>query len=189
MTTPSDGPPPHLARHVLEAVAVWVGLMGLLFLACELVDRTWLSELPGDSRSDARLFRVLATSLTAAVVTAVWMLWRRIPSLQRSLGAHGGGGVPRGTHRAALAPWFLGLRRVALGVLTAIVAATTVGRHVPAASILPLWGGTAALLFFGSPYQFAGHGRAGTPDRERVGTRRWGAARNDSNQTRSAGST
>src|SRR5690606_29187050 len=116
------------------------------FLAYELVDRLWLSDLPPESREAAHLFRLLAMSLTATVVTAVWMLWRRIPSLQTSLGTPVE--VRRRHHQASLAQWFLGLRWVALVVLTVVVVVATVGQHVPTSSVVPLWGGTAALLSF-----------------------------------------
>lgn len=160
----SDRQPTHLARHVLEAVAVWVGLMGLLFLAYEVVDRVWLSELPAGSRNEARLFRVLAMSLTATVVTAVWMLWRRIPSLQRTLGTQAGVQLTRSRHRVSLAQWFLGLRWVALVVLTAIVMTSTIGEHVPESSVLPLWGGTAVLLFFDVTLLLVGQHIRSRPD-------------------------
>ncbi len=141
------GPRPiHLARHVSEAVGVWVGLMAVLFVAYELVDRVWLSALPAESQGAAQLFRILAMSLTATVVTAVWMLWRRIPSLQSTLGAPLA--VRPRHHQASLAQWFLGLRWVALVVLTVVVVVATVGQHVPASSVIPLWGGTAVLLSF-----------------------------------------
>ena len=139
----------HLARHVLEAVAVWLGLMLALYVAYEVVDRLWLDDLPPESREAARLYRVLAMSLTATVVTAVWMLWRRIPSLRRSLAAPAPEplAAPAPRPRAELAQWFLGLRWVALVVLGAVITFATTGEpHVPSSSVLPLWSATVALL-------------------------------------------
>lgn len=128
---------------------MWSGLMAVLFLAYEIVDLAWLHDLPTDSRDAARLFRVLAMSLTATVVTAVWILWRRIPSLQRGLASSTERAAASPEQRLSLAQWYFGLRWVALVVLTAVIVVATTGRpHVPPSSILPLWAATAVLLFF-----------------------------------------
>ncbi|MFW5875305.1 MAG: two-component system sensor histidine kinase NtrB [Myxococcota bacterium] len=132
-------------RYVLEAVLLWIGLGAALLYMYQLAESTWFVGLPPEKREVARLVRSVAISLTATVVTAVYVLWRAVPSLWRSLtnieGAEG-----TAPARESLAEWLVSLRWVALLVLAPIVVISTTGGFVPATSAMPLWAGAAALF-------------------------------------------
>lgn len=132
-------------RYVLEAVLLWIGLGAALLYLYQLAESTWLVGLPSEKRELARLVRSVAISLTATVVTAVYVLWRAVPSLRRSLASTEGteGNAPA---RESLAEWLVSLRWVALLVLAPVVVISTTGGFVPATSAMPLWAGAAALF-------------------------------------------
>jgi signal transduction histidine kinase len=131
---------------VLEAVVLWAGLGGVLLYLYGLAEGPWLADLPADRREVARLVRTVAVSTTATVVTAVYVLWRTVPSLRRTLAVGTGQGTGVQLARESLTRWLVSLRWVALLVLAPIVVVTTMGGLVPARSALPLWGGVAALF-------------------------------------------
>jgi hypothetical protein len=78
---------------VLEAVVLWAGLGGVLLYLYGLAEGPWLADLPADRREVARLVRTVAVSTTATVVTAVYVLWRTVPSLRRTLAVGTGQGT------------------------------------------------------------------------------------------------
>lgn len=144
-------------RTVIEAVVVWAGLTVLLYVAYEIIDRIWLSDLPGDRREMAQLVRGVATSLTATVVTALFVLARRGPPgewINRSATADL---ATSDDGRGIVADWLLGLRWVAVLVVAAVViASTTTQPHVAPDAILPLWLGVALLFALNATMSLAG---------------------------------
>ncbi|MFW6066765.1 MAG: sensor histidine kinase [Myxococcota bacterium] len=136
--------PPRPWHFVLEAVLVWLGLGILMLYVYRLVEGTWFADLPDDKRELARLVRSVAISITATVATAVYVLWRAVPSLRRTLIDEAA--AERTSTRERLAEWLVSLRWVALLVLAPIVVLSTTGGFVPPASALPLWVGVAALF-------------------------------------------
>jgi len=144
--TPQDRTQRVRLRLVVEALGVWLGLTVLLFFLYEAVDALWLGELPADRQEAAYAMRGLAMSLTATVVTAVYVLWRRMPSLQHSLVADDATRTETSA-REPLARWLLRMRWVAALAVAAILLASTLGtRSVTDAAVPRLWAGLAVLV-------------------------------------------
>lgn len=150
-------------RTVVEAVLVWAGLTAILYIAYELIDHLWLAGLPDDRRATAQLVRGVATSLTATVVTALFVLARRAPPsawIDRSPAADLAAGDEG---RGIVAEWLLGLRWVAVLVVAAVVIASTTSEpHVAPEAILPLWVGVVLLFALNAVLSLAGARRATT---------------------------
>jgi signal transduction histidine kinase len=140
-------------RAVLEVLLLWAALTALLVLMYELIDRLFLERLPAESRTAAGLLRGIAISLTASVATALYVLFRHVPSLRVTLGAKslprsGTLGLP-GASEARLALWLLWLRWVAVVAVAGVVVATTTGNlYVARAAVTPLWAGLVVLMVF-----------------------------------------
>jgi signal transduction histidine kinase len=133
-------------RYVLEAVLLGAGLGVVLLYVYGLVEAFWLADLPPHKREVARLVRTVAISMTGTVVTAVYVLWRTVPTLRRTLAEGSGAASGGGLARESLSRWFISLRWVALLVLAPVVVVATVGGLVPESSAMPLWIAVAVLF-------------------------------------------
>lgn len=146
-------------RYVLEAVLLWLAIGGGLLYIYHLVDGSWLAHLPVEKREVARWARSVAISITATVVTAVYVLWRGVPALRQTLSDD----QPVLTVTENLGDWLFGLRWVALLVLAPVVVLSTTGGLVPRSSVLPLWGGLACLFVVNAVLLLSGRRVRATP--------------------------
>ncbi len=146
-----------MLRTVAEAVIVWAGLTAILYVAYEVIDRFWLTDLAADRRETAQLVRGVATSLTATVVTALFVLARRAPPsawIDRSKSVDA---ASREEGRGVVAEWLLGLRWVAVLVVAAVVVTSTTGQpHVAPGAVFPLWLGVVLLFALNAGLSLAG---------------------------------
>lgn len=140
-------------RAMVEVVLLWAALVVALLGVYEVLDELVLARLPPDSRASAGVLRGIAISLTASVATALYVLFRHVPSLRESLCGlsveYEPGAWSRGVSELRLAEWLLWLRWAAIVVVAGVVVATTTrGNYVADAALVPLWSGVVALVVF-----------------------------------------